>query len=90
MGRLVLPAVKRHPTASCLLCRLPAFCRALPALPACQSAPASCTAVCTAADEKAGIVYCDMDFAQLAERRQNMPLRQQKRGDLYSLLDLTR
>jgi hypothetical protein len=31
-----------------------------------------------------------MDFAQLAERRQNMPLRQQKRGDLYSLLDLTR
>ena len=43
-----------------------------------------------AVDEKAGIVYADMDFAQLAERRANMPLRQQKRGDLYSLLDLTR
>lgn len=41
-------------------------------------------------DEKAGIVYADMDFGQLAERRANMPLRQQKRADLYSLLDLTR
>lgn len=42
------------------------------------------------ADEKPGIVYAEMDFAQLAERRANMPLRQQKRTDLYSLLDLTR
>ena len=42
------------------------------------------------ADEKPAIVYADMDFSQLAERRQNMPLRQQKRADLYSLLDLTR
>lgn len=42
------------------------------------------------ADEKAGIVYCHMDFAQLGERRANMPLRHQKRADLYSLLDLTR
>ncbi|KAL4444641.1 hypothetical protein ABPG77_002458 [Micractinium sp. CCAP 211/92] len=41
-------------------------------------------------DEKPGIVYADMDFAQLAERRDNMPLRQQKRADLYALLDLTR
>ena len=31
-----------------------------------------------------------MDFGQLAERRAGMPLRQQKRSDLYSLLDLTR
>lgn len=41
-------------------------------------------------DEKPGIVYCDMDFSQLAERRANMPLRAQKRADLYALLDLTR
>jgi omega-amidase len=42
------------------------------------------------ADEQPGIVYADMDFAQLEERRANMPLRQQKRSDLYSLLDLSR
>ncbi|KAI7838506.1 hypothetical protein COHA_007767 [Chlorella ohadii] len=42
------------------------------------------------ADEKAGIVYCEMDFGQLAERRANMPLRHQKRSDLYALMDLTR
>jgi omega-amidase len=41
-------------------------------------------------DEKPGIVYCEMDFGQLAERRANMPLRHQKRGDLYALMDLTR
>lgn len=46
--------------------------------------------ICCLADEKAGIVYCEIDFGQLAERRANMPLRQQKRADLYSLLDLTR
>lgn len=43
-----------------------------------------------AADEKPGIVLCEMDFGQIEERRQNMPLRQQKRTDLYALLDLTR
>ena len=69
------------PCPPCLLC-----CRGPACLPD-RTAPLYC---CTAADETAGIVYCDMDFAQLAERRQNMPLRQQKRGDLYSLLDLTR
>lgn len=35
-------------------------------------------------------MYCDMDFEQLAERRANMPLRHQKRSDLYALMDLTR
>lgn len=45
---------------------------------------------CRIADEKPGIVYAEMDFAQLCERRANMPLRQQKRADLYALLDLTR
>lgn len=35
------------------------------------------------------IVYADLDFAQLEERRQNMPLTQQKRYDLYCLVDKT-
>ncbi|GLC43809.1 Omega-amidase, chloroplastic [Pleodorina starrii] len=34
-------------------------------------------------------IVADMDYAQLAERRANMPLRQQKRHDLYELLDKT-
>ncbi|KAL4855772.1 Omega-amidase [Chlorella vulgaris] len=41
-------------------------------------------------DEKPGIVYCEMDLAQVEQRRTNMPLQYQKRADLYSLLDLTR
>ena len=76
----ILPVVLPYPAVRC------------PAL-LCPAASAACLPdrpPCTAADEKAGIVYCEMDFAQLAERRANMPLRQQKRGDLYSLLDLTR
>ncbi|KXZ55930.1 hypothetical protein GPECTOR_2g1481 [Gonium pectorale] len=32
-------------------------------------------------------VYAELDYAQLGERRANMPLRQQKRHDLYTLLD---
>jgi hypothetical protein len=28
-----------------------------------------------------------MDFGQVAERRLNLPLRQQKRSDLYELVD---
>ncbi|KAF8063739.1 NLP3 [Scenedesmus sp. PABB004] len=35
-------------------------------------------------------VYADLDFAQVAERRANLPLRQQKRLDLYELLDKAR
>ena len=37
-----------------------------------------------------GIVYCEMDFGALEERRTNMPLRHQKRPDLYTLMDCTR
>lgn len=32
-------------------------------------------------------VYAEMDFGQVAERRLNLPLRQQKRSDLYELVD---
>lgn len=35
-------------------------------------------------------MYCEMDLAQVEQRRTNMPLQHQKRADLYSLLDLTR
>ena len=33
------------------------------------------------------IIYAEMDFAEVLERRTNMPLTQQKRYDLYELLD---
>jgi predicted amidohydrolase len=36
-------------------------------------------------DEKPGIVYADLDYAEIETRRLNMPLMQQKRCDLYSL-----
>lgn len=32
-------------------------------------------------------VYAELDYSQVAERRTNLPLRQQKRRDLYELLD---
>ncbi|GIL47778.1 hypothetical protein Vafri_3963 [Volvox africanus] len=40
-------------------------------------------------DHDPTIIYADMDYSQLAERRANMPLVQQKRYDLYALLDKT-
>lgn len=33
------------------------------------------------------IVYAELDFAEIEERRTNMPLTQQKRLDLYELID---
>jgi len=33
------------------------------------------------------IVYAELDLAEVAERRKNMPLTQQKRHDLYELVD---
>mmetsp|Transcript_35031 Transcript_35031/g.99295 ORF Transcript_35031/g.99295 Transcript_35031/m.99295 type:complete len:327 (-) Transcript_35031:177-1157(-) len=33
------------------------------------------------------IVYADLDFAELGERRRNMPLQKQRRQDMYALLD---
>ena len=41
-------------------------------------------------DETEGIVYADLDLGQIETRRANMPLRLQRRRDLYSLMDLTR
>ena len=38
----------------------------------------------------ADIVYAEIDYAQIEERRSNMQLSKQKRGDLYQLQDLTR
>ncbi len=40
-------------------------------------------------EHQPGIVYADLDLAEVAERRQNMPLTQQKRHDLYELVDKT-
>jgi omega-amidase len=38
-------------------------------------------------DEKPSIVYAHLDYAQLEERRSNMPLATQRRHDLYGLED---
>lgn len=40
-------------------------------------------------DEKPGIVYAELDYGEIEKRRTNMPIMQQKRYDLYSLLDKT-
>ena len=38
-------------------------------------------------DEKPGIVYADLDYAEIETRRLNMPIADQKRSDLYALAD---
>jgi len=38
-------------------------------------------------DESPGFVYADLDYAEIETRRLNMPLMQQKRYDLYGLVD---
>uniref|UniRef100_A0A7S3R7Z1 CN hydrolase domain-containing protein n=1 Tax=Dunaliella tertiolecta TaxID=3047 RepID=A0A7S3R7Z1_DUNTE len=38
-------------------------------------------------DEQPTIVYADLDFTQIPERRRNMPIRAQKRFDLYSQVE---
>lgn len=35
------------------------------------------------------IVYADINYADLEERRTNMPLTKQKRSDLYAIVDKT-
>jgi len=35
-------------------------------------------------DENPGIVYADIDFSEIEERKRAMPLQHQKRKDLYS------
>ena len=42
----------------------------------------------TTAHEPA-IVYAELDYAEVKQRRQNMPLASQKRSDLYELVDHT-
>ena len=46
-------------------------------------------AIIAQTEEKATIVHAELDFAQVDERRQNMPLFKQKRFDLYGLVDKT-
>ena len=41
-------------------------------------------------DETEGIVYAELDLAQVETRRANMPLNDQRRKDLYALMDLGR
>jgi omega-amidase len=41
-------------------------------------------------DHTEGIVYSELDLDQIPVRRSNMPLRHQRRKDLYALLDITR
>ncbi len=38
-------------------------------------------------DEKPGVVFAECDLAQVAQRRRAMPLEQQRRGDVYALVD---
>lgn len=38
-------------------------------------------------EEKPATVYATLDFQEVATRRTNMPLEQQKRHDLYELVD---
>lgn len=40
-------------------------------------------------DEKPGIVYAELEYGEIERRRTNMPIMQQKRFDLYSLVDKT-
>ena len=40
-------------------------------------------------EEKPGTVFAELDYSELEQRRKNMPLTQQKRWDLYSLVDKT-
>jgi omega-amidase len=40
-------------------------------------------------EHQPGIVYAELDLDEVGERRRNMPLTQQKRTDLYELIDKT-
>ena len=40
-------------------------------------------------DEKPGTVYAELDYAEVEQRRLNMPVVQQKRYDMYALIDKT-
>jgi omega-amidase len=38
-------------------------------------------------EHEPGTVYAELDYAQVRQRRTNMPLTQQRRGDLYAVVD---
>ena len=40
-------------------------------------------------EHQPGIVFAELDLDEVGERRRNMPLTQQKRADLYELIDKT-
>lgn len=40
-------------------------------------------------DHQAGAVHAELDFAEVDQRRKNMPLFSQKRFDLYAVVDKT-
>ena len=40
-------------------------------------------------DDKPGIVYAELDYGEIEKRRKNMPIAQQKRYDLYALIEKT-
>ena len=40
-------------------------------------------------DETPSFVYAELDYAEIETRRRNMPITQQKRYDMYSLVDKT-
>lgn len=40
-------------------------------------------------EHQPSIVYAELDLDEVRERRRNMPLTQQKRTDLYELIDKT-
>ncbi|RMZ57208.1 hypothetical protein APUTEX25_004042 [Auxenochlorella protothecoides] len=46
--------------------------------------------VVAAAEESEAIIHAEVDLDQIAEQRKGVPYNDQKRSDLYSLLDLTR
>ncbi|KAK9852129.1 hypothetical protein WJX84_012139 [Apatococcus fuscideae] len=45
--------------------------------------------VLATAEHEPGIIYADLDYAEVDERRKGMPLATQKREDLYELVDKT-
>lgn len=45
--------------------------------------------ILASAEHEAGIIYADLDYAEVDERRKAMPLASQKRLDLYELTDKT-
>eukprot|EP00898_Chlorokybus_atmophyticus_P005632 jgi/Chlat1/606/Chrsp103S00952 len=41
-------------------------------------------------EHEATTIYAELDFSQIIERRRMLPLEQQRRGDVYKLVDMTR